>query len=302
VQPNFPDQGFQEAATSLPDPNTPVEAAPHLRAPLVDFSFSSSHASSHQAHQSSFQHLTALDANHSSFPQLYDREPSYSNFIQHVHDLQLQNDLDNLTVGSNVSLDVITPSVRVVQLSGILSDSIVSGSDQLSSSAPDSASPLDNNLLTSRSSSVDPSSALSLADGIQCTWPSCNKVFPSVHTYKCAAYPFVAMCSTNVISHHSKSHTKPFKCTHCPARRATKRHLDRHVNENHNNLEKYYCSVAECKRSLDNGGKPFPRIENCRRHMKMVHKFIADQARLCVMDEETMRIRRERKIARRVGE
>jgi len=36
--------------------------------------------------------------------------------------------------------------------------------------------------------------------------------------------------------------------------------------------------------------------------MKMVHKFIADQARLCVMDEETMRIRRERKIARRVGE
>jgi hypothetical protein len=36
----------------------------------------------------------------------------------------------------------------------------------------------------------------------------------------------------------------------------------------------------------------------------MVHNFHAEQveARLCVVDEETMRIRRERRIARRGGE
>jgi hypothetical protein len=55
---------------------------------------------------------------------------------------------------------------------------------------------------------------------------------------------------------------------------------------------------------MNEGGKPFPRMENCRRHMVMVHKFVAEQvdARMCVVDEETARIRRERKIGRPGGE
>jgi hypothetical protein len=33
----------------------------------------------------------------------------------------------------------------------------------------------------------------------------------------------------------------------------------------------------------------------------LIHKFTAEEARVCVMHDETMRIRRESKIMRRVG-
>jgi len=54
---------------------------------------------------------------------------------------------------------------------------------------------------------------------------------------------------------------------------------------------------------MASGGKPFLRIENCKRHMMMTHNFTAEQARTCDMDEETRRIRadRRRKVTKRVG-
>jgi hypothetical protein len=56
-----------------------------------------------------------------------------------------------------------------------------------------------------------------------------------------------------------------------------------------------------CERSLAGGRKPFPRIDNCRRHMEKTHKFSKEQARFCDMDEETRRIVAGRKIGSRVG-
>lgn len=114
---------------------------------------------------------------------------------------------------------------------------------------------------------------------------------------------YSSLCSaTNNFSHHFKNHSRPFQCGFCPARHATKRQQDRHVNERHNNIEGYYCSVTTCVRSLASGGKSFSRIENCRRHMMMAHKFTAEQARICDMDEETRKIcaGRKRKVGKRV--
>lgn len=48
-------------------------------------------------------------------------------------------------------------------------------------------------------------------------------------------------------------------------------------------------------------GKPFPREDNCRKHMRNAHHMSEEQARICEMDEETKRIRRERKAGRRSG-
>jgi hypothetical protein len=182
-----------------------------------------------------------------------------------------------------------------------LSDSITSSDgDLLSFLAPDNTPPADNNLRGSRSSSVDCSLALSSADGISCTWPSCNKTFPSMHVYKYIVFAHSSIYHTDKFSHHVKNHAKPFQCALCPARHATKRHRDRHINDRHQNTERYYCSVPSCTHSIASGEKAFRRIENCRRHMMRVHKFTADQAKLCDMDAETKRIRSERKIASRV--
>jgi len=115
---------------------------------------------------------------------------------------------------------------------------------------------------------------------IECTWPSCSKPFASITEY----------------NHHFKNHSKPFLCELCPARHATKRHLDRHVNECHSNVEKYYCPIASCKRSRI-GGRSFPRAENCRRHVVRVHNEEGLD-----MDDETRRIREARKKGRRASD
>jgi hypothetical protein len=44
----------------------------------------------------------------------------------------------------------------------------------------------------------------------------------------------------------------------------------------------------------------FPCEDNCRKHMRKVHRFSEEQVRICDMDEETKRVRRGRKMGRRV--
>ncbi|KAF8855208.1 hypothetical protein BDZ45DRAFT_746719 [Acephala macrosclerotiorum] len=121
------------------------------------------------------------------------------------------------------------------------------------------------------------------ATTIECTWPSCSRSFTSMTDY----------------NHHIKNHTKPFICLHCPARHATKRHLDRHVNERHHAAEQYFCPVVGCKRSRI-GGHPFPRPENCKRHLMSVHKLDGNAAGELDMNEETRQARESRKQRKRV--
>ncbi|KAH7360243.1 hypothetical protein BKA65DRAFT_181116 [Rhexocercosporidium sp. MPI-PUGE-AT-0058] len=96
---------------------------------------------------------------------------------------------------------------------------------------------------------------------VQCHWESCLKVFRT----------------KTDLNHHLRYHSKPFQCPHCPLKQATKRHLDRHINERHFSTEKYYCTTIGCSRSINggagniNGGLCFKREDNCRRHMRNVH-------------------------------
>lgn len=46
------------------------------------------------------------------------------------------------------------------------------------------------------------------------------------------------------------------------------------------------------------GGKHFPREDNCRKHMRK-HGFV-DREKDCEMDDQTRRIRKERKVVRRI--
>src|ERR1700737_3776545 len=99
-------------------------------------------------------------------------------------------------------------------------------------------------------------------------------------------------------SHHCKAHTRPFKCSTCLSRHTTKRQVDRHVNDYHDQKERYFCTVFTCKRSMTGRSKPFSREDNCRKHMRRAHRFTDDQARTCYMDELTKNIRRKRKFGK----
>jgi hypothetical protein len=105
------------------------------------------------------------------------------------------------------------------------------------------------------------------------------------------------------LSHHCKNHTRPFQCPSCPSRHPTKRQLHRHINERHLQTEKYFCPDPVCKRSRLKGGRPFPREDNCRKHMRttLAHHWTGVEEVACDMDEETKRIRMERKVGKRAG-
>ncbi|PMD30457.1 hypothetical protein L207DRAFT_641711 [Hyaloscypha variabilis F] len=202
----------------------------------------------------------------------------YSHPIPPVDDVPyLQNALGNFNFNPSPHLDTARPSITVQSPSVPLPSPIIFNSNQLHLSAQRTQTPLDG--------SQSPAQSLSSTDEIHCTWLSCNKKFPSIHTY----------------NQHSKTHTKPFQCPFCQARHDSKRHRDRHINERHRNTERYYCRVPTCGRSLAGGGEAFPRPENCRRHMRDVHRFSTEQAMICDMDEETRRIRAGRKVGRRKG-
>ncbi|PVH84754.1 hypothetical protein DL98DRAFT_70112 [Cadophora sp. DSE1049] len=141
------------------------------------------------------------------------------------------------------------------------------------------------------------SSSVSL---ITCSWQGCDKVF-----------------STKVdLNHHLRYHIKLFQCPHCSLKQATKRLLDRHINERHFLTEKYYCSFEGCPRSKEggsgNGARYFTREDNCKRHMRQIHGRMsgADEGLLghthkvgpvkvaCTivdMDDATRQIRRKRR-------
>jgi hypothetical protein len=266
---------------------------------LVDFSFSHPDTSLPQYQQLSFQGDSIFEASHLPASQRCTTEIAPCNFIQSADESQSHDELRTFSFQASTDLDTSNPSATVQHSSVGLSDSFISDSYSPSSTVNDE--PVDTNFGESRSSLVDSPSALPSADGIQCTWPSCNKAFPSIHVYKCVISHSDHCIPLTKFSHHFKNHSRPFRCRFCPARHATKRQRDRHVNERHSNTEGYYCSVLGCPRSLASGGKLFPRIENCKRHMMIVHKFTADQARACDMDEETRRIRAGRRVGRRVG-
>jgi hypothetical protein len=125
----------------------------------------------------------------------------YSNPIPQVDDhVHLQNALGNFTFESSPSLYTVIPSVTVQSPSTQLPDSIVFDSDP-SHPDPGTPTPLDD--------SQSPSQNLSSTDEIRCVWPSCNKVFPSVHTYKCVISSLV-LTPTNMAQSAFKESHKTF--------------------------------------------------------------------------------------------
>jgi hypothetical protein len=64
-------------------------------------------------------------------------------------------------------------------------------------------------------------------------------------------------------------------------------------------MERYFCIVPKCKRSLRNEGKYFSREDNCRKHMAKVHGLGEEEVKVCGMDEETKRVRLERRAGKR---
>lgn len=227
----------------------------------------------HQPQQTPFEPVNICGTgSHSEIPVVY------SNLISPIsNDHYPQNALGNLNFQPSPSFDTVVPSVAAQTPSVKLPDTVDCESNQSQLPEPDTPIPLNH------SESLSPS--LSSTDEIRCAWPSCNKVFSKRITYK----------------QHTRSHTKPYQCLFCSDRYAIKPHHDRHVNERHRMTEKYYCRVPTCDRSLAGGGKPFPRMDNCRRHMHGAHRFSKDEARLCDMDEETRRIRAGRNIGRRTA-
>ncbi|KAH7381880.1 hypothetical protein BKA64DRAFT_215650 [Cadophora sp. MPI-SDFR-AT-0126] len=136
----------------------------------------------------------------------------------------------------------------------------------------------------SLTSSPDELTLSSQTSTIVCTWPQCNKPF---HTR--AAY-----------NHHARYHIMSFQCPLCPKRQATKREHDRHINSVHISREKYYCPVVGCSRAEPGGGGHFSREDGCIKHMFNKHGITGGEME-CKMDEQTKKIRRERKLRKRRG-
>ncbi|KAH6720346.1 hypothetical protein BKA61DRAFT_233413 [Leptodontidium sp. MPI-SDFR-AT-0119] len=135
---------------------------------------------------------------------------------------------------------------------------------------------------------------------IQCDWEKCGKAFRT----------------KTDLNHHLRYHNKSLQCPYCHLKHATKRLLDRHINERHFSTEKYYYTVTGCSRSMNGGnlgnrGRHFTREDNCKRHMRNIHQLSGtdeglsgEMCKLGItrspggvvsMDESTMLIRRNRK-------
>ncbi|KAH8816549.1 hypothetical protein F5884DRAFT_226970 [Xylogone sp. PMI_703] len=91
------------------------------------------------------------------------------------------------------------------------------------------------------------------------------------------------------LNHHMKNHDKPYICPHCERGFATTRILDRHINDRHDQTESYFCREPDCRRR-------FPREENCRRHMQLLHGYSPEQAWEVDMDDATRLIRERRRL------
>lgn len=81
-----------------------------------------------------------------------------------------------------------------------------------------------------------------------------------------------SICANSRHSHHRRYHERPHVCERpgCGKRFGTKTHLDRHVNDKHEQTRRYHCPEQTCAYSRQ-GGKSFPRKDNLRRHMVNKH-------------------------------
>jgi hypothetical protein len=136
--------------------------------------------------------------------------------------------------------------------------------------------------------SLSPSAvSISSTTRIACTWPECNKSFPTRSSYKFVNPHVPLPILIPPISKHFLNHSRPFQCHICPLRHATKRHLSRHINV-HLTTERYYCSVNCCKRPAGREGKGF-RDDNYKRHLILVHGFSDEEAKASLAGQESRR-------------
>jgi hypothetical protein len=124
----------------------------------------------------------------------------YSHPIPPVDDVPyLQNALGNFNFSPSPHLDTARPSITVQSPSVPLPSPVIFNSNQLQLSAQPTQTPLDG--------SQSPAQSLSSTDEIHCTWPSCNKIFPSIHTYKCVtSCPLLTL--TNMLPVSTPKHTR----------------------------------------------------------------------------------------------
>jgi len=124
----------------------------------------------------------------------------YSHPIPPVDDVPyLQNALGNFNFNPSPHLDTARPSITVQSPSVPLPSPIIFNSNQLQLSAQRTQTPLDG--------SQSPAQSLSSTDEIHCTWLSCNKKFPSIHTYKCVtSCPLLTL--TNMLPASTPKHTR----------------------------------------------------------------------------------------------
>ncbi|KAF4583044.1 Zinc finger transcription factor ace1 [Ophiocordyceps camponoti-floridani] len=95
-----------------------------------------------------------------------------------------------------------------------------------------------------------------------CDEPGCDQAFDQLHKLK----------------HHQRYHSKAHKCTYPTCSRAfgTKTHLDRHINERHEQRRRFHCPVSGCMYNQA-GGRAFSRRDNWRRHMASKHDMSHEQ-------------------------
>ncbi|KAK4112688.1 hypothetical protein N656DRAFT_71373 [Canariomyces notabilis] len=75
------------------------------------------------------------------------------------------------------------------------------------------------------------------------------------------------------LNHHKRYHERPHKCPQpgCNHTFGTKTHLDRHFNDKHHKVRKFYCTERDCPYSVQ-GGKSFSRKDIWRQHILDEHQ------------------------------
>ncbi|KAF8848100.1 hypothetical protein BDZ45DRAFT_297345 [Acephala macrosclerotiorum] len=142
----------------------------------------------------------------------------------------------------------------------------------------------------------DESSSLSSSEGSRkhmrisrahlCQWRSCSEGFETVAALRVHAHqhswaepacqwgtcskPFDSLATLNK---HLDTHIRPFSCSRCSHRTATRRDLARHV-QSHGvviNNEAYYCPSSTCPYRQGGHKRPFGRQDNAKRHISKQH-------------------------------
>ncbi|RCI13789.1 hypothetical protein L249_8285, partial [Ophiocordyceps polyrhachis-furcata BCC 54312] len=129
-------------------------------------------------------------------------------------------------------------------------------------------SPRDGWLTSSDSrSSNSPQSPNTLTRAYCCDEPGCTQTFNQLHKLR----------------HHQRYHSKAYKCTYNACERAfgTKTHLERHINERHEQRRRFHCPIPHCIYHKATG-RGFSRRDNWRRHMMSKHGTAQDYSPIIV--------------------